>query len=639
MNRNELKEKIDKAKFAYYNTDTPIMSDKEYDQLIKEYGFEPSVGAPVLDKIEKINISDRPMLSLDKVHSLNEIKTFANKKNLIATIKCDGLSVRLIYENGQLIGANTRGDGKIGGNIFHHVHYIKNIPLTIPTKIRTLIDGEVIIFKQDFDENKFKNQRNAAAGGLSLLNMQEVKDRKMSFVVWDVFTDKKTYTYYTEKLNDAVSFGFNVVPNIETSDYQFAIDFCLKTAKEKGYPCDGVVFKFNDIQYGESLGSTEHHFKNAIAWKNVNEIYETEVKDIEWTMGRTGQLTPVLIYNDIDINGTTCNRASLHNISIMTELMGGAYPGQRVFIYKANEIIPQVESAQTNNPNHTPMIEIPKVCPYCGAPTEIRKDNNSEVLYCTNINCNTRLINRLDHFVGKKGLDIKGLSKATLEKLINWGWIIKIEDLFLLKNHRKEWINKSGFGIASVDKILNAIENGKVCNFSSFICAIGIPLIGKVASKTLEKEFITYSDFRNAIDQKDERLYHLEGIGEVMIEKLLNFNYNEADALYKWIVPIAVTPPLNETVLKDKVFCITGKIKNWKNRDDLKSFIESKGGKVTGSVTSKTSYLINNDTSSKTAKNLTAIKLHIPIINEDEFLTLINPPNENIEPSYLASAT
>ena len=283
--------------------------------------------------------------------------------------------------------------------------------------------------------------------------------------------------------------------------------------------------------------------------------------------------------------------------------------------------------------------DAPEYCPICHGDIIFKEENGITRAYCDNPNCEGKLINRLDHFVGKKGLDIKGLSKATLEKLINWEWVTKIEDLFLLKNHREEWINKSGFGIASVDKILNAIENGKICNFSSFLCAIGIPLIGKVASKTLEKEFITYSDFREAIDQKDERLYHLEGIGEVMIEKLLNFNYNEADALYKWIVPIAVTPPSNETVLKDKVFCITGKIKNWKNRDELKSFIESKGGKVTGSVTSKTTYLINNDTTSQTAKNLSAIKLHVPIINEEEFLTLVTPPNEDIEPNYLSSAT
>lgn len=291
-------------------------------------------------------------------------------------------------------------------------------------------------------------------------------------------------------------------------------------------------------------------------------------------------------------------------------------------------------------------LEIPKVCPYCGEPTEIRKDNNSEVLYCTNINCNTRLINRLDHFCGKKGLDIKGLSKATLIKLINWEWVESISDLFKLHTHQSEWIKKTGFGQTSVSKIINAIEEAKNCTFDKFLCALGIPLIGKVASKALRDEFCCYEEFRKAIDNKDERLYNIYGIGEVMINSLLEFDYTEADMIFKkYIIEPAgatlkaISKRKIPKILENKIFVITGKTKIFKNRDELKNKIEEYGGKVTGSVTSKTSYLINNDTSSKTAKNLTAIKLHIPIINEDEFLTLITPPDENIEPSYLASAT
>ena len=653
MNRNKIKEKIDEAKFAYYNTDTPIMSDKEYDELIKLYGNEPYVGAPVLDSIEKITITDRPMLSLDKVHSIDEIKSFANNKELIATIKCDGLSVRLIYDNGKLIGANTRGDGKIGGNIFSHVHYIQNIPLFIPRSTKTFIDGEVIIYDKDFNKEKFKNQRNAAAGGLALLNMQEVKERKMSFIAWDVFSKEK-YSFYSQKLKDAVIFGFDVVPWIKTknciSSYQTAIDFCLEKAKINGCPCDGVVFKINDIIYGESLGSTEHHFKNAVAWKNYDETYPTRLRHISWTMGRTGVLTPVAVFDPVEIDGTEVSRASLHNVSIMKETLGDcAYVGEPLEIYKANQIIPQIYSAGPKY-DYGHVIanggvsanDAPEHCPICGGDIYFKEENGITRAYCDNPNCEGKLINRLDHFCGKKGLDIKGLSKVTLEKIINWEWIQSISDIFELKNHRDEWINKPGFGKISVDKILNAINAAKECETSKYICALGIPLIGKVASEALVKTFKDYNSFRSAIESKDEKLYQIAGIGEVMIETLLNYDYTEADEIFNNYIKeinITVAPSLNDTVLNGKVFVITGKLRSFKNRDELKSFIESKGGKVTGSVTSKTSYLINNDTSSQTSKNLTAIKLNVPIINEDEFLTLVTLPNEDIEPSYLASAT
>ena len=269
-------------------------------------------------------------------------------------------------------------------------------------------------------------------------------------------------------------------------------------------------------------------------------------------------------------------------------------------------------------------LEIPKICPYCGAPTEIRKDYDSEVLYCTNPDCNSRLINRLDHFVSKKGLDIKGLSKATLEKLINWEWVSSITDIFKLYSHQSEWINKPGFGAASVDKILTAIDKAKDCSTSKFICAIGIPLIGKVASEDLSKTFKTYSNFRTAIANKDKSLYEIAGIGEVMIEELLSYDYTEADYIFNnYINEIVTIPTINDNILKDKVFCVTGKLHTFKNRDELKTFIESKGGKVTGSVTSKTSYLINNDTESNTSKNITAKKMNIPIINEEELRSMI----------------
>ena len=634
MTRDELKEKIDKAKFAYYNTDNPIISDKEYDNLIKKYGEEPSVGAPVLDSIKKITIVDKPMLSLDKAHNEKEIISFSNGYDIVASIKCDGLSVRLIYKNGMLFSANTRGNGSEGADITEHIKYFTNVPLKILKTEKYIIDGEAIIYDDDFKiinkNNQFKNSRNTASGSLALLDMNIVKQRRLSFIAWDIIQGGCSSKCYHYNMEEAEELGFTTVPmlildaaKIEQEEIANINQTLLKESKEKGIPCDGVVWRINDVKEGNRRGQTAHHFLNAVAWKPNDETYETEVKDIEWTMGRTGQLTPVLVYNDIEIDGTICNRASLHNITIMTQLMGGAFPGQRVFIYKANQIIPQVESAQDNNPKHIPGIQIPKVCPYCGKPTTIKKDNDSEVLYCTNAQCEGRLVNRLDHFCGKKGLDINGLSKATLGKFIDYGWVDKIEDLYSIPStYGTQLLQKPGFGNKSVAKIINAIEESKNTNLKSFISAISIPLIGQTAARDLALFFDSYDDFRAAVDDKEFSFAILDNFGEEMNNSLKNFNYEEADRLSKilTIQPYVVNNNPQNNSLTGKTIVITGKLTNFKNRNELKAVIEERGGKVTGSISSKTDILINNDVNSTSAKNKTAQNLNIPILSEVDFI-------------------
>ena len=640
----DLIKKLNKATEAY-DKGSPYISDEEWDAdyfALKEieettgliYPDSPTqtIHYNVVNKLKKVT-HNHPMLSLQKTKDIEEVKTFLSGKTWIAMAKMDGLTCSLRYVNGKLVSAETRGNGIIGEDVTYNAMIIPSIPKHIPFENEIIIDGEIICTYKDFESFKedYKNPRNFASGSIRLLDSKECKNRYLTFVAWDAINLLELYLF--DKLADLEDWGFIVVPricNAETS-IERAIDLIKERSKNKSYPIDGIVFKYNNTAEYDAAGRTDHHFKGGIAYKFYDDEYETEVKDIEWTMGRTGQLTPVLIYNDIDIDGTICNRASLHNISVMKNTMKGAFPGQRVYIYKANQIIPQVAYVQINKPDNVPLIPIPKVCPYCGSPTEIRKDYDSEVLYCTNSACSGKLINRLDHFCGKKGLDIKGLSKKTLEKLIDWGWINSLEDIFKLQEHRNDWIEKEGFGIASVDKILTAIEESRNCTASKFIAAIGIPQIGKVASEDLIKVYHTYNGFRHAVDfpDEDDRLYNIKGIGEVMIKTLTTFDYTEADSIFdNYIVEIISSVPDTEDKeikpLQNKIFVLTGKTQSFKNRNELKTFIESNGGKVTGSISKKTNYLVNNDINSSSTKNKEAKEKDVKIISEEELLSIVN---------------
>lgn len=658
--------KLNQATIAY-DEGSPVISDKEWDDMYfklsdleKETGEvlpnSPTHTIPfeVVSELKKVE-HNHPMLSLDKTKDLTVIESFLRNHDWIIMAKMDGLTCSLRYVDGKLVSAETRGNGIIGEDITHNAKVIASIPKAIYDKEELVIDGEIICTYKNFEsfKNDYKNPRNFASGSIRLLDSKECHDRHLTFVAWDIVKGGK-YRYLSNNLSTLIANGFYVVPFLindekDGSTLEDYINLIKNSCQHSSFPIDGVVFKYDNIEEYNNAGHTDHHFRGGIAYKFYDETYPTRLKYITWTMGRTGVLTPVAVFDPVEIDGTEVSRASLHNVSVMKETLGDcAYVGEPLEVFKSNMIIPQIYSA---GPKYdygyvianggVSANDAPEHCPICGGDIIFKTENDITRAYCDNPNCEGKLINHLDHFCGKKGLDIKGLSKVTLEKLINWEWIESISDIFKLHIHQSEWINKPGFGQASVKKIINAIEDSKTCSFDKFLCALGIPLIGKVASKAIMNTFNDYKTFKTAIENKDEQLYHIDGIGEVMINNLLNYNYTEADMIFdKYINEVtADTPTSNNTILNGQVFVITGKLKSFKNRDELKSFIESKGGKVTGSVTSKTSYLINNDTGSTSAKNLTAIKLHVPIINEDEFLTLVTPPNESVEPSYLASAT
>lgn len=629
-----------------YDAGNPKISDKEWDDLYFEllalenqYGYrlENSPTQVVyfssVSELKKV-AHNHAMLSLEKTKDLDVVRAFAGNKEILAMCKMDGLTCSLTYKNGRLVAAETRGNGIVGEDILHNAMVIPSIPKSITYRDDLVVDGEIICTLHNFEKfaSTYKNPRNFAAGSIRLLEAKECAERALTFVAWEVKQGYDDVKLLSERLECLSYENFTVVPY---DNLVISLEQCVENLKadaaELGYPIDGCVFKFNDIAYGDSLGSTSHHFKNAIAYKFYDETYTTYLTDIEWTMGRTGVLTPVAIFEPLDIDGSTVERASVHNISVMKNLFhGNPFKGQKIEVFKANMIIPQIYSAEDianshHIPNFIPFIEIPEVCPICGGKVEQYTEIDSTVLQCTNPVCSGKLINVLDHFCGKKGLDIKGLSKMTLEKLINWNWLNGPSDIFTLQQHRTEWINKPGFGVKSVDKILDAIEFSRQnCDLSQFIAALGIPLIGTSASKDLVKIFSTWEEFCVAIREKYP-FYEIQGFGYEMHSALHSYDYAEAcyiadNFIIFNSITSAPTESKNTQSLEGMTFVITGKLTHFKNRDELVAKIESLGGKVTGSVSKNTTYLVNNDVESTSSKNRTAKSLGIPILSENDLL-------------------
>ena len=633
----------------YYDLGEPIISDKEWDDkyyllksLEKKFGIyypdspTQTVNYEIVNELVKKE-HNHDMLSLDKTKDISDIENFLKGFRSLAMSKMDGLTCSLCYNNGILISAETRGNGKVGEDITHNIKVLKNVPTTIPTKEELIIDGEVICTYEDFESSGFnlvyKNPRNFAAGSIRLLNSSESKTRNLTFVAWDVIKGFENKSYLSDKLQELKNIGFTICPYkiIINNEIDNTIQTIIDESKKLSYPIDGIVFKFDDIAYGASLGKTAHHFKNAIAYKFYDETYSTNLLDIEWTMGRTGVLTPVAIFNPVEIDGTTVSKANLHNISILQKTLGKfPHKNQPIEIYKSNQIIPQIYSADCIEEQtelyykKNPKLFIPNLCPECGKKTaRIVQENDSSFLICTNEECEGKLINRLEHFFGKKGLDIKGLSIATLEKLIDWGWVSNIIDLFELEKYKKDWIEKPGFGEKSVNNILNAISVGRECELYQLISAIGIPLVGVNISKELTKHFNSWNSFITAINNNFD-FTSIHGFGEEIDKSLKSFDYSEIIELVNKYIIVKSNDKVKNYKAINKTFVITGTLKHFKNRDELKKFIESIGGKVVNSISNNTSYLINNDLLSNSTKNKKAKELKIPIISEEKFLEIFS---------------
>lgn len=625
-----------------YDIGEPIMSDEEWDNLYfslqtleRETGYAfpnsptQKVVYQVVNQLNKVK-HNHAMLSLDKTKDLNEIEAFVGDKVWVAMMKLDGLTCSLTYENGYLVAAETRGNGEVGEDILHNAQVIRSIPKRIAFLDRLVIDGEIICTEADFKEfeEEYKNPRNFAAGSIRLLDSKECESRHLSFVAWDVIEGLPNNNSFVDRLLVINTLGFYIVPTYvsQGQTLEELVSFIQLVAHNIGYPIDGVVFKFNDVAYGKSLGQTSHHFKNAIAYKFYDEIYKTQLLDIEWTMGRTGVLTPVAVFAPVEIDGSIIERANLHNVSVMETILGKPFKGQNVYIYKANQIIPQIKYADNTNETEVfyidkQLLTIPKICPVCGQGLQLTTQPNSiRFLRCINSECEGKIINKLDHFCGKKGLDIKGISKATLEKLIEWGWINCLSDIFKLYEYRDEWIKKPGFGVKSVDKILNSINAARNTTLEQFISSLGIPFIGQTISKDLVKVISTYEEFRDKAQSKFN-FAEYPGFAGAKTLAIWNYDFTEADKIYPYLIFEQKEEKENiKQTLDGITVCITGKLHLYKNRAALQAEIEAMGGKVSSSVSKNTNYLINNDNTSTSSKNLTAKKLGVNIITEQEFV-------------------
>lgn len=638
----DLVELLNKANKAYYQEANEIMTNFEYDKLYDELvGLEKETGM-VLSNSPTVNVGyqvvsqlpkeqhNSPMLSLDKTKEVGALADFAGDRKCLLSWKMDGLTVVLTYENGELVKAVTRGNGLVGEVITNNAKTFKNIPISIPYKGRLTLRGEAIIKYSDFEQinreiedadSKYKNPRNLCSGSVRQLNSQVTAERNVNFVAFALINadDVDFGNSIEQQYKWMESQGFQVVEYrvVTRNSMEDAVKYFAEKIQTYDYPSDGLVLMFDDIEYGLSLGTTAKFPRNGIAFKWEDEQAETTLKYIEWSPSRTGLINPVAVFEPVELEGTTVSRASVHNISIMEELELGS--GDKIKVYKANMIIPQI----SENLTKSGIDDLPKECPVCGHATEVKAENGIKTLYCPNSQCPAKHVKLFTLFVSRNGMNIDGLSEETLEKFIDAGYIKEFADIFHLDRYYEEIVATPGFGQKSYDNLMDSVEKARNVELSALIYSLGIPNIGSANAKLICKAFNNNIEkIRNA---SVEELIEIDGIGEIMAEKFCQYfadedNIKKLDNLLKEVniaEPEENTTPQNMDGL---TFVITGSVERFANRNELKSYIEKHGGKVTGSVSAKTNYLINNDAMSASSKNKKAKQLGVEIVTEEVFL-------------------
>ena len=639
----ELVEKLDQAAKAYYQEDREIMSNQEYDslydqleQLEKETGTVLTNSPTVRVGYEAVNELPKeehpsPMLSLDKTKDREVLRGFIGNHKCLLSWKLDGLTIVLTYENGELVKAVTRGNGIVGEVITNNARVFKNIPLRIPYKGQLVLRGEAIITYSEFErinetigdaDAKYKNPRNLCSGSVRQLNNEITAKRNVRFYAFalvsaqDVdFSNSREQQFIWLKKQ-----GFEVVEyKVVTSEsLDEAMDYFSKAIVNNDFPSDGLVVTYDDIAYGESLGSTAKFPRNSFAFKWADEMRETRLVDMEWSPSRTGLINPVAIFEPVELEGTTVSRASVHNISIVKELQLGI--GDTIKVYKANMIIPQIAENLTRSGN----LVIPDKCPVCGREARIRKENDVETLYCMNPDCVAKKIKSFSLFTSRDAMNIDGLSEATLEKFIAMGFIHNFGDIFEIGRYKDQIVEMEGFGQKSFDNLMVSLEKAKKTTLAKVIYSLGITGIGLANAKVICKYFD--DDIEKIRYAEEEEISSIEGIGPVIAGSLADYfksaeNNQKLDHLLSHL-HLVHEETSAEQVFAGKTFVITGSVEHFSNRSEAKEFIEARGGKVTGSVTKKTDYLINNDKTSASSKNKKAQELGIPILSEEDFLEL-----------------